>query len=119
MTPTTKLFLIIFFFPQSIFPLVITISLYSWFSSDVTKILSPKPQGLLSFNLRLVKCLLKINFSASFKVIAFSVLKISIALSNFSSLFRVTLRKKIWRPRKPSHMLKETILLHDIVSFEW
>ena len=119
MTPTTKLFLIIFFFPQSIFPLVITISLYSWFSSDVTKILSPKPQGLLSFNLRLVKCLLKINFSASFKVIAFSVLKISIALSNFSSLLRVTLKKKIWRPRKQSHMLKETILLHDIVSFEW
>ena len=119
MTPTTKLFLIIFFFPQSIFPLVITISLYSWFSSDVTKILSPKPQGLLSFNLRLVKCLLKINFSTSFKVIAFSVLKISIALSNFSSLLRVTLKKKIWRPRKPSHMLKETILLHDIVSFEW
>ena len=97
-----------FFFPQSIFPLVITISLYSWFSSDVTKILFPKPQGLLSFNLRLVKCLLKINFSASFKVIAFSVLKISIALSNFSSLLRVTLKKKkVWRPRKPSHMLKE------------
>ena len=94
MTPTTKLFLIIFFFPQSIFPLVITISLYSWFSSDVTKILSSKPQGLLSFNLRLVKCLLKINFSTSFKVIAFSVLKISIALSNFSSLLRVTLKKK-------------------------
>ena len=65
MTPTTKLFLVSFFFPQSIFPLVITISLYSWFSSDVTKILSPKPQGLLSFNLHLVKCLLKINFSAS------------------------------------------------------
>ena len=80
MTPTTKLFLIIFFFPQSIF---------------VTKILSPKPQGLLSFNLRLVKCLLKINFSASFKVIAFSVLKISIALSNFSSLLRVTLKKNM------------------------
>ena len=95
MTPTTKLFLIIFFFPQSIFPLVITISLYSWFSSDVTKILSPKPQGLLSFNLRLVKCLLKINFSASFKVIAFSVLKISIALSNFSSLLRVTFKKNM------------------------
>ena len=47
---------------------------------------------------------------------AFSVLKILIALSNFSSLLRVTL---IWRPRRPSHMLKETILLHDILSFEW
>ena len=66
MTPTRKLLLIIFF-PQSIFPLVIAISLYSWFSSDVTKILSPKPQGLLSFNLHLVKCILKINFSASFQ----------------------------------------------------
>ena len=36
------------------FPLVITISLYFWFLSDVTKIISPKPQGLLRFYFHLI-----------------------------------------------------------------
>ena len=39
----------------------------SWFSSDVTKIQTPKSQGLLGFYLHLAKDLLKINVCASFQ----------------------------------------------------
>ena len=39
----------------------------SWFSSDVTKIQTPKSQGLLRFYLHLAEDLLKINFCASFQ----------------------------------------------------
>ena len=38
-----------------------------WFSRDVTKIQTPKSQGLLRFYLHLAKDLLKINFCASFQ----------------------------------------------------
>ena len=79
---------------------------YSWLSSDVTKIHTPKSQGLLRFYLHLAKYLLKINFRASFQrdiVFHFE----NIVLSNFASLLRVTL---IWRPRRPSHTLKNNFI---------
>ena len=71
-----------------------------WFSRDVTKIQTPKSQGLLRFYLHLAKDLLKINFCASFQrdsIFRFE----NIALSNFPSFLCVTL---IWGPRRPSHM---------------
>ena len=71
----------------------------SWFSSDITKIQTPKLQGLLRFYLHVAKYLLKINFCESFQrdsVFRFE----NIALSSFPSLLRVTL---IWRPRRLSH----------------
>ena len=79
---------------------------YSWLSSDVTKIHTPKSQGLLRFYLHLAKYLLKINFRASFQrdiVFHFE----NIVLSNFASLLRVTL---IWQPRRPSHTLKNNFI---------
>ena len=81
---------------------------YSWFSSDIANIQHPKSQGLLGFYLHLAKDLLKINFHECFPCDSIFCFK-NIALSNFPSLLCVTL---IWRPRRPSHMLK-IILLHD------
>jgi len=68
---------------------------YSWLSSDVTKIQTPKSQGLLRFYLHLAKDLLKLNFCASFQ------------RDDFASLLCVTL---IWRPRRPSHLLKNNFI---------
>ena len=79
---------------------------YSWLSNDVTKIHTPKSQGLLRFYHHLAKYLLKINVRASFQrdiVFHFE----NIALSNFASLLRVTL---IWQPRRPSHTLKNNFI---------
>ena len=79
---------------------------YSWLSSDVTKIHTPKSQGLVRFYHHLAKYLLKIHFRASFRrdiVFHFE----NIALSNFASLIRETL---IWRPRRPSHTLKDNFI---------
>ena len=79
---------------------------YSWLSSDVTKIHTPKSQGLVRFYHHLAKYLLKIHFRARFRrdiVFHFE----NIALSNFASLLRVTL---IWRPRRPSNTLKNNFI---------
>ena len=78
----------------------------SWLSSDVTKTHTPKSQGLLRFYLLLAKDLLKINFCASFKRDNFFHFE-NIALSNFASLLRMTL---MWRPWRPSHMLKNNFI---------
>ena len=67
---------------------------------------TPKSQGLLRYYLHLAKDLLKVNSRASFQrdsVFRFE----NKALPNFPSLLRVTL---IWRPRRPSHMLKNIFI---------
>ena len=79
---------------------------YSLLSTGVTKIQTPKSQGLLRYYLHLAKDLLKVNSRASFQrdsVFRFE----NKALPNFPSLLRVTL---IWRPRRPSHMLKNIFI---------
>ena len=86
----------------------------SWFSSDVTKIQTPKSQEPLRFYLHLAKDCLKINFCESFQRDSVFRFK-NIALPNFPSLLCVTL---IWRQRRPSLMLKNN-LSNDIMPFEW
>ena len=79
---------------------------YSLLSTGVTKTQTPKSQGLLRYYLHLAKDLLKVNSRASFQrdsVFRFE----NKALPNFPSLLRVTL---IWRPRRPSHMLKNIFI---------
>ena len=80
----------------------------SWFSSDVTKIQTPKSQELLRFHLHLAKDLFKRNFCASFQLGMNGVFRFeNIAFSNFPSLIP---RDLIWRPRRPSHMLKNNFI---------
>ena len=93
--------------------------MYSWFSNDVTKIQTPKSQGLLRFYLYLVTDFLKINFCAKFQgdsVFHFE----NIALSNFPSLLRLTLIGTLRNydvddnenVRKAIGLMSETTTLH-------
>ena len=78
-----------------------TISRYhnSWFSSDVTKIQTPKSQELLRFYLHLAKDLFKRNFCASFQLGMNGVFRFeNIAFFNFQVSFReLQQRRRRWQ----------------------